>query len=238
MAVYRPASRYAARRPARRASKRPAMRRPRSNIVTVPRTLTSSGGFPEKIITTLRYNELLNISNSGSVSGKLYRMNSLFDPNFTDVGHQPAYFDQYAAIYSKYRVISSRIKVTFSPGSSDTEATADGPWCVGISANANGGFASNAQTLNEQSRTVSSILTRDVGTALATHQLTYQPKRDFGISPEEDTLCASTGSNPEDVYWAYVFINNVPTANTTQVVAKVDIEFKCMFYKQIDVSGS
>jgi len=238
MAVYRPVSRYAARRPARRASKRPAMRRPRSNIVTVPRTLTCSGGFPEKMITTLRYTELLNVSNTGGVSGKLFRLNSLYDPNATDLGHQPAYFDQYALIYSKYRVISSRIKVTFSPSTSDTETTADGPWCVGIAANSSGNFPTSIQTLCEQNRTVSSMLTRDSGTAITQHQLTYQPKRDMGISPDEDTLSSTTGNNPDDQYLAYVFINNVPTANTTQVIFKVDIEYKCMFFKQSEITGS
>jgi len=238
MGVYRPASRYGARRPARRASKRPAMRRPRSNIVTVPRTLTSSGGFPEKMITTLRYTDILNVSNSGGVTGKSFRLNSLYDPNATDLGHQPAYFDQYSLIYAKYRVISSTIKVTFSPASSDTEITADGPWCVGITANSSGNFPTNIQTLCEQNRTVSSMLTRDSGTALARHQLTYQPKRDMGIAPDEDTLSATTGNNPDDQYLAYVFISNVPTANTTQVIFKVDIEYKCMFFKQSEIGSS
>jgi len=238
MAVYRPASRYAARRPARRASKRPAMRRPRSNIVTVPRTISSSGGFPEKIITTLRYTEALSIANTGGVSGKVFRMNSLYDPNFTDTGHQPLYFDQYAAIYAKYRVLSSKIKVTFSPSTSDTEGTADGPWVVGIGGNASGNFASSVQTLCEQNRTQSTVLTRDAATALATASMTFIPKRDLGISAEEDTLAASIGNNPEDVFYAYVFVNNVPTGNTTQVIAKIDIEFKCMFFKQDSSPGS
>jgi len=37
----------------------------------------------------------------------------MYDPNLTGTGHQPMYFDQMAALYNHYCIISSKIKVTF-----------------------------------------------------------------------------------------------------------------------------
>jgi len=47
--------------------------------------------------------------NPGVVTGAgvVFRLNSVFDPELTGVGHQPREFDTAAALYSKYRVIST-----------------------------------------------------------------------------------------------------------------------------------
>src|SRR5215216_1143376 len=61
-------------------------------------------GFPQKIITILRYVESVVLtSTTGSVAFNAFRMNALFDPNATGAGHQPMYFDNYAALYDRYR---------------------------------------------------------------------------------------------------------------------------------------
>lgn len=41
------------------------------------------------------------------------RANSMYDPNYTGVGHQPMFRDQMAAEYNYYTVLSSGVKVTF-----------------------------------------------------------------------------------------------------------------------------
>jgi hypothetical protein len=46
-------------------------------------------------------------------SQQIMNLNSLFDPNRTGTGHQPYGFDQIAALYNRYRVLSTRWRVTF-----------------------------------------------------------------------------------------------------------------------------
>jgi hypothetical protein len=46
-------------------------------------------------------------------SQQIMNLNSLFDPNRTGTGHQPYGFDQLAALYNRYRVLSTRWRVTF-----------------------------------------------------------------------------------------------------------------------------
>lgn len=58
-----------------------------------------------------------NISNLTPMVNRVFRVNDLFDPNFTGVGHQPFFRDQLYTLYSRARVLSSKITVQFAPNS-------------------------------------------------------------------------------------------------------------------------
>ncbi len=51
---------------------------------------------------------------AGLLAVNVFRANSLFDPDFSGVGHQPMGFDDMAYLYEKYRVFSVSMKVTFT----------------------------------------------------------------------------------------------------------------------------
>lgn len=59
---------------------------------------------------------------AGAVFHQVMRGNSIFDPDFTGVGHQPAGRDEWAAFYKHYQVQSSRIKVQVVPGTTGVGA--------------------------------------------------------------------------------------------------------------------
>jgi len=73
--------------------------------------------------TKLRYAD--NISQtSGASAGTFgsewaFRLNSLYDPDYTYTGHQPYGFDQLASLYYSYRVEGVRVRVTWSDPSRD-----------------------------------------------------------------------------------------------------------------------
>jgi len=48
-----------------------------------------------------------------------FRLNSLYDPDYVSVGHQPYFFDTIAAIYNKYLVRACTVDLTFSDPSAD-----------------------------------------------------------------------------------------------------------------------
>lgn len=50
---------------------------------------------------------------AGSPASYQFRANSMFDPDYSGVGHQPMFRDEMAAQYQYYTVVSSYIKVTF-----------------------------------------------------------------------------------------------------------------------------
>lgn len=68
---------------------------------------------PHKYI-TLKYTETFNFTlAAGTGTQQLFRLNSIFDPNSTGVGHQPYGYDQIMALYNRYRVLSSSWKIIF-----------------------------------------------------------------------------------------------------------------------------
>lgn len=72
-------------------------------------------GFPLKMLMTHKYFETFDVMNTvGSTGVYQFRANSMFDPNFTGTGHQPYLFDQMAAVYNHFFVISSKITITVS----------------------------------------------------------------------------------------------------------------------------
>jgi hypothetical protein len=62
---------------------------------------------------TLPWTATVTLTEAAAGAGISYSfvINSAFDPNFTGIGSQPLGFDQYAALYSRYRVISARYKL-------------------------------------------------------------------------------------------------------------------------------
>lgn len=59
---------------------------------------------------TITLNPSVNALTGANVTHQ-FRINSLFDPDYTGIGHQPMYHDNYTFIYQKYRVISAKIIV-------------------------------------------------------------------------------------------------------------------------------
>lgn len=49
-----------------------------------------------------------------------FALNDLFDPDYTGAGGQPTYFDQWAVLYSRYRVLGCRVDLTFDNSTSSS----------------------------------------------------------------------------------------------------------------------
>jgi hypothetical protein len=55
----------------------------------------------------MNYTEFVGMTNTSGVYAKYqFRLNSAFDPNYTEAGHQPLGFDQWSAFYNHYVVES------------------------------------------------------------------------------------------------------------------------------------
>lgn len=76
---------------------------------------------------SFRYADKITLTNTvGAYSYNVYRMNSLFDPDFSNGGsnHQPYGFDQLAALYTKYRVSEFTWNVTVVANSGSNSVAA------------------------------------------------------------------------------------------------------------------
>lgn len=190
-------------------------------------------GFPQKIITRLRYHDDLTFTTTTAVGGNVFRLNSLFDPDQTGVGHQPLWRDTFASIWNHYTVISSKITVNFSHGQNSV------PMLVGITVGDDSTFTSTVNTLIEQSKTNYTCMNWS-GPSVRTLTDTYSALRDESIDPYAGSslLRTAQGSNPTEDYLAFVW--GIAVDKTTSVTwnASVTIEYNVLYSELIDPAGS
>lgn len=104
-------------RPTRRVSvrsKRVKKARYVRRIARVPRSLLQP--FPDSRLVRHKYCDTISLSagtGGGAASTWIFRTNSLYDPDYTGVGHQPMFHDEMAAQYKTYTVLRSWIRITF-----------------------------------------------------------------------------------------------------------------------------
>lgn len=78
--------------------------------------------FPNKYFCKMTYGEnaILTAGSTGLYGLEyVYRLNSLYDPDFAGVGHQPYGFDQMGALYRRYLVTAVSITLVFTDPSED-----------------------------------------------------------------------------------------------------------------------
>jgi hypothetical protein len=78
--------------------------------------------WPTVLPVKLRYSDMRAIVAAGNQGTYVYRLNSVFDPDQTGVGGQPAGFDQLKTLYGRYRVMGCAVKVTACPMTSGGSA--------------------------------------------------------------------------------------------------------------------
>lgn len=183
-------------------------------------------GFPQSIITTMRYCDLITISNSAATVDKyIYRANSIFDPNYTGGGHQPLWRDNYASIYNQYVVLGSKVTVKFQA------ETTDESWVVGILGDDDTSSPTNILTLMELNNSIWDVH----GTSHAGHTtlfLTYEPERDLGTNAKDDGYFATTNIGGDaPVQWYFIIYAYLMNASDTGKILNytVEIEYTVKF---------
>ena len=154
-------------------------------------------GFPDRMVTKLRYVDNFNLTGAAGVVGaNVFRFNSCFDPDLSGVGHQPMYFDQFCGAtgtgpYGRYRVTSAKATVSFMQTNPPAIAATNlGPIVVGLRTGAASGlYATNLSGLCEASNTTWIQLgDKAGGNNLKVLTATYSPRRDLGVSADDDTV--------------------------------------------------
>jgi hypothetical protein len=181
-------------------------------------------GFPNSIITKMKYGELISMSTTAVAPLKsyLYRANSAYDPDYTAVGHQPLYYDQYQAIYDQYVVLGSKITVQFMTAGAQNVI-------VGINLDDDSTTLTVLSTLLEQNNSVQTVL---AGTCSdnCTLSMTYAPMMAFGVDAKSDGASqVSVGANPtEEAYWL-LWATCQDTTSAQTIHALIEIEYTVKF---------
>lgn len=89
------------------AARRPNVR----GIANITRSVLSIQAVPDRMNVKLAYSDIQQMTSTATANTFIVRGNSCFDPDFTGAGHQPRAYDQWAAFYNSYVVLSSTLEL-------------------------------------------------------------------------------------------------------------------------------
>lgn len=214
----------------------------KQRLVSVPRlpAYLQSMGLGNQLKTTLRYcerNITLNPGVSGAVAHYSFSCNGLYDPNITGVGHQPIAFDQIMLMFDHYVVTGATIKVYYQ----NQDATYQ--QFVGVQCDDNAGslVTYDPNTLIEQGRGKWALLDQ-FGTSADTRVLKMKVNPIKFLS-RSNALCdpelkGNTSSNPSEQCYFQLWASPVISADSSQVIATVVIDYEVTFIEPKTLAGS
>lgn len=213
--------------------------------IRIPGIRRPDFGFPDRMVTKLRYVDNFTLTGAaGAVGANVFRLNGPYDPDLSGVGHQPMYFDQFAGAvgtgpYSRYRVISAKATVSFMQTSPPAiAATNVGPIVVGLQTSATSGlYGTNVSALCEASNSVWTHLgDKAGGNNTKTLTATYSPRRDLGVSQDDDTVSAAYNGLPSQGFFCIPW--KIDTVGAASVSALVEIVYTVEFFDRNEVAQS
>lgn len=89
--------------------------KPRFGKITrnINNTSARTTGMPLCMNVKLRYVDHINVNSAVAGFAHIWRMNSVYDPDYALGGHQPMYFDSFQGIYNDYLVTGAKVTLTF-----------------------------------------------------------------------------------------------------------------------------
>jgi len=173
-------------------------------------------------------------TSSSSLTYNTFRSNSIYDPDFTNVGHQPRGHDQYAQYYKYYRVTGIKIRAIFN-----WEETPSQSHAVGVYLDDNSTFAySGSIDLYEKAGKMTRFLSSDraarqtISRALNLNKLGNKALNDqrtaFGSNPTLDGPFIHVWTIP----------NNTTSLTYGAVRVHVALVLTTQLFEPLDIGGS
>ncbi len=195
--------------------------------------------MPTKFRTTLLYTDqiTLNPGAGGLRSSNIFRCNSLFDPDATNLGHQPRGFDELMFMYEHYVVIAVVIKATFMPQIANERARC----CIQVN-----GSPTPLTTFNDYAEsgtaTVKFLSTTSSPTAVIISAVNPNKflSRSSPLSDPDLKGDATTGSgtNPlEQCFW-HVVAGGVGGVDTGLIDVQIQILYTAIFLEPVTANQS
>lgn len=223
------------RRRAFRPRRRPMRRVPRRRYNRKLRNKVPNGAAPvaRKHVVKLKYTEVIDWSvPTLTTQSQQFRLNSVFDPNVTGVGHQPYGFDQLAALFAHYRVFKTSWHVAFAP-SNDRLHIAVAP------VNGSNSFTS-VESLGEFPAAVSKVMAYAGGPPCTFRGSTWLPRLTGATSVQyrtDDRYSAAVTTNPVEAMYHNIVVYN-PSGGTVDTSMTVTFMYHVEFYDPVILGPS
>jgi hypothetical protein len=187
-------------------------------------TLSRGFGFPRRLLVKLRYRDQVLFTGTGTTTNRQYRINSLFDPNFSLGGHQPYYFDELKAVYSEYCVVRCKYTVKFVNANSTVAAVNVATSELDMSSIPGSVAAEYPRAYDEWIPSSGASPPKpakgniDLATFLGTEFLEGDPKN-----------FAAIGADPNETAYMCIFVNGPAGSESLAVWAKVTLDMYVVF---------
>jgi len=140
-----------------------------------------------------------------------------------------------SAVYYRYVVTGSKIKVTFCPVA-NTAATS--LWHCGIQGQNGTTVDSQANTQAEQQHSVHALVNgREGGPNQKTLYMDYTPESCLNLTKKDSDVGAIYTTNPDQQYKFVVWAADLQASGTTAITITVEIIFDCEFSRIRDQAG-
>jgi len=195
---------------------------------------------------TLVYTVQKQITNStGLGNDNVFSGNGAFDPDITAAGQQPANYDDWASLYGRYRIRSSRLIVW---PASQGSGSGTGVYRLLIAArHTTTAITSQANFDSAASQPFSEMVTVDAsgGNAglkfsLEPYKAHYSTAQVLGYSEravvDDDTLQALTSANPTHQWYWHIMMRAADDTSVIVASYYVKIEYDIEFFDRLDTS--
>lgn len=167
---------------------------------------------------------------AGTTGVRVFSLNSLFDPDVTGAGHQPAGYDQMMAIYEDYLVYGARYKVSCYGTDSSNE------YIAGVTATDNLGTASDPRVYIENGMTQWGLMcAKAAGAGERILQfsgyvdLAKLHGQDFKTYIDESQYKATVSQSPTDQGYLHLWVAPAnASSDLSTTVWCVEIEYNCV----------
>jgi hypothetical protein len=216
-------------RAARNANQPPATRIQGRLVERIPRNLP----IPNNTRVTLKYADYYLLSSTLGVATATYSGNSCYDPDITFSGHQPYYFDRYAALYTYYTVLGSRLLLRTNVDTGSNQGV-----MVGIIAYKNNNVANTQAGLSEIMESKYGVSKLFLNNPIAAYPMKLAQRTPTMLSTTDYELTNNivyrtpcTTAPGSDVEWFYkILALNVDNSTTAFGLAiSIQIEYDVMF---------
>lgn len=221
-----PRRRMTKRRPKRKFRKRYSRRTP-----VLYRGLSSA--FPAQIYTKLVYNDFIDLSGGANpYQTYTFRLNSIYDPDYTGVGHQPMLRDELSAIYNRYQVTGCSAKVDWV-----VSTTAGSNLCCTLLPNVTASVPTINESIPELSKSTSVTLGVPTGGNMA-RQRRYFNIKSIGQNHDVGNFQSLMSGNPSQQAFLHLIVQSLDKVTVPDVYAKVELTYYVRLFDRIMLAQS
>lgn len=191
--------------------------------------------FAPRYICKMKYSDSVQITSASTWAQMIFRLNSVYDPNLTNVGHQAYGFDQLSSMYNRYRVISCGYSLQAITQSGKTQILTVLPTNETMT-------ETTADAFKEKPRCRSYVLVPGTsGVPVRSRGKIYLPSllgRTKSQYMADDRYQSSIGLNPSENAFLYLQVNDMDGSTSPNVYVTITLEYLVEWFDPKELSQS